>query len=349
MYANRRSCVCTLAAVPFFGNAGESDLLCGSRHALSLGSGFHLGEVLRRPPSDFDDLVRLGARSVRFGIRLSVAKNGEGYEWPFVGIQALDDTLREAARCRLSVILVLRPPPEPTSILWRSESFKKSLEIIWAKIAERYNGVAVIAAYDLVNEPHPPGSSFALKEMTWADLATRLILRIREVDSSRLIVYEPSPGARPMAFRYVKALPFEGIVYSVHLYEPFEYTHQRIGDPRFTSVVDFPGLVPGLGIWDAKRIAAELELVRDFGSRSRVHINVGEFGAVRWAPNASREAYLAACTQYFNAHGWSWHYHAFREWHGWDAEMNADSASRVRNKSEGAMQVLKVGLARCKT
>ncbi|MCE5215624.1 glycosyl hydrolase family 5, partial [bacterium] len=59
---------------------------------------------------------------------------------------------------------------------------------------------------------------------------------------------------------------------------------------------------------------------KDFG----VHIFVGEFSAIRWAPGDSALNYLRDCIDLFEEHGWDWTYHAFREWTGWSVEYGSD-------------------------
>ena len=47
---------------------------------------------------------------------------------------------------------------------------------------------------------------------------------------------------------------------------------------------------------------------------------VGEFSVIAWAPVDSAVRYLRDVTGIFNRHGWSWTYHAFREYPGWSLE-----------------------------
>ncbi|MBK1712486.1 cellulase family glycosylhydrolase [Rubrivivax gelatinosus] len=313
------------------------------------GRGFHLGEVFNRPARDFVDMAAAGADLVRLGIALRPTPDGEAYEWPARGVDELMRTLQLAGDQRMKVIPVLRPSPDPRSPLWRRESLQRSLVALWRELATRLRGQAALAALDLVNEAHPSGRDFAEKERLWAALAMQLIAAVRAVDPRFDIVYEPSPGARPMAFRTVEALPVERVIYSVHFYEPFEFSHQDSGDPRFVGAVDYPGEVPGQGRYDAARLRADLEPVRAFQRRSGAPIYVGEFGAVRWAPPGARERYLADLIALFQEYRWSWTYHAFREWQGWDAEVGAGRQERRRSADEPAWRLLRRALAECPT
>jgi hypothetical protein len=62
----------------------------------------------------------------------------------------------------------------------------------------------------------------------------------------------------------------------------------------------------------------------EFQKKYNVHLYVGEFSAIRWAPNHSAHRYLKDCIDIFEAHGWDWSYHAFREFHGWSVEHGDD-------------------------
>ena len=76
------------------------------------------------------------------------------------------------------------------------------------------------------------------------------------------------------------------------------------------------------------RSKAELERalhpVVDFQKRFNVQIYMGEFSAIRLAPNQSAHRYLKDVIDIFEAHDWDWSYHAFREWSGWSVEHTED-------------------------
>jgi endoglucanase len=87
--------------------------------------------------------------------------------------------------------------------------------------------------------------------------------------------------------------------------------------------------------------------VQQFAQQHGVEIFVGEFGAPRWAPNAARLRYLRDLLLIFDTWGWSWTYHGWREWHGWDAEMGADETRHERRANEPAYQLLRDALNAC--
>ena len=58
----------------------------------------------------------------------------------------------------------------------------------------------------------------------------------------------------------------------------------------------------------------------DFQGEFNVHVYVGEFSAIRWAPDSSAYRYLRDLIELFEEYRWDWSYHAFREWPGWSVE-----------------------------
>ncbi len=49
-------------------------------------------------------------------------------------------------------------------------------------------------------------------------------------------------------------------------------------------------------------------------------ILIGEFSVIRNAPAADAVLWLTEAVDMYEANGWSWVYHAFREWDGWSLE-----------------------------
>ena len=80
----------------------------------------------------------------------------------------------------------------------------------------------------------------------------------------------------------------------------------------------------------------------EFQTRHDVPIYVGEFSCVRWAPNASAQRWVADCLALFTKFSWSWTYHEFRGWPGWDAEIDsADPSASTRSIDAPVMHSLR--------
>ncbi len=137
-------------------------------------------------------------------------------------------------------------------------------------------------------------------------------------------------GGSVQSLDWFDPLDVPGIVYCVHMYQPHQFTHQGIyGSP---TGVHYPGEIEGKH-WDKERVRRALQpaigLQRDYG----VHIYLGEFSAIRWAPGESGANYLRDCIEIFEENGWDWAYHAFREWDGWSVEHGPDREDRSRSET----------------
>ncbi|MBR3085560.1 MAG: cellulase family glycosylhydrolase [Kiritimatiellae bacterium] len=186
----------------------------------------------------------------------------------------------------------------------------------WRRIAERFRGREGIYGYDLVNEPMQtseaaPGCDF------WT-LQKRAAEAIREIDPDIPIVVEPIHSASPQGFETLRAVPMKDIYYEVHVYQPFAYTHQGVGDGKPWEKAKWPDPEKG---WNKEFLREKLAPVRDFQLRHGARIYVGEFSAVAWAEGAGE--YLRDAISLFEEYGWSWTFHAFDEWAGWSVEHEA--------------------------
>ena len=191
---------------------------------------------------------------------------------------------------------------------------------VWERLARRYRDAKAIWAYDLLNEPDDREAAPGV--LKWRELAERTAKAVRAIDPDTAIIVEPSPGGLPDAFRQFVPIDAPGIVYSAHMYVPHAFTHQGVS-AEWPDAYEYPGPIQGR-MWDKERLRTALQPVREFQARHNVHIYIGEFSAVRWAPNESAHRYLRDVIELFEEYGWDWSYHAFREFHGWSVEHGPD-------------------------
>lgn len=197
---------------------------------------------------------------------------------------------------------------------------------VWRRIARRFRGREGIYGYDLVNEPchrrEPlPGCD------SW-NLQRRAAEAIREEDPLVPVIVEAGGWDAPAAFAALRPLPLANVIYEVHMYEPFDFTHQRVLGTRPWTVA-YPNAGKG---WDRDFVKAELRAVRDFQLMHGARVFAGEFSAVCWAPGA--EDWLRDCIAVFEEWGWDWTYHAFREWPGWSVEHAGEDDASLRPASD---------------
>jgi hypothetical protein len=218
--------------------------------------------------------------------------------------------------------------------LFVSPANQDRLVATWQHLARRYKGRKIIWAYDIVNEPSQ--TSWGKGSLLWNDLATRVARAIREIDADKPIIVEPELFANPEGFETLRPVPVPKVIYSVHMYHPGHFTHNRVWNAK-QEVWTYPGVIEGKQ-WDKAELERALAPVIAFQKRHNVHIYVGEFGAVRWASGAHQ--YLSDLIDIFEAHNWDWSIHAFREWHGWSAEHGEDINDKTRSTTPTAREKL---------
>lgn len=291
-----------------------------------------------------EDLIVLGqewgANLIRYQLRWGGFPRGPAdtssiseYEaWLESALTRLEELLPAIQKANLLVCLDLHTPPlgrEKNSLNYRLFSepeAQKCFTETWKKIAARFRDHPAIWSYDLLNEPAVGEPAAGC--LGWRELAEVTSRAIRLIDPNRAIVFEPAPWAAAKGLRDLQPLDVPNIIYSIHFYDPLDYTHQGVqGRPMGGA---YPGTFQ-TRLWNEAKIRRELAPALDFQRRHGVHIYVGEFGVIRWAEGAAR--YLRDCITIFEEYGWDWSYHAFREWHGWSVEHTDDPAEMARSET----------------
>lgn len=224
--------------------------------------------------------------------------------------------------------------------LWRDAKFVAQAEQFWTQLAGGLKDHPAIVGYNPLNEPHPErgdgfndfwtqdvgqwyerrrGSTFDPNEFN-----RRMVVAIRRVDTNTPIILDAAIYAAAPAFAILEPVNDAAVLYSVHMYEPYEFTNLKSNGGRFK----YPGPVE---VGEAKRRiewnVAELEKfmqpVTDWAQRHKVPTNrilVGEFGCNRTIPGAKE--YLNDLLTIFEKQRWHWVFYGFREdeWDGMDYE-----------------------------
>ncbi len=159
--------------------------------------------------------------------------------------------------------------------------------------------------FDGEDAPFPQAST------AWNPIAESFIAAIRFIDPHRPILIEPVNWGGFAGFTLLRKFADNNVIYSLHTYEPYLFTHQDTAPYRHT----YPGWYWGEYV-DKDTLDNWLKPVDDFQARYNVPILVGEWGGMRWVPNMKN--YIADQLALFKKRGWSWTYYA---WYDgvWDA------------------------------
>lgn len=216
--------------------------------------------------------------------------------------------------------------------LYEDIKYQEDAIRFWVDLATRLKDNTSVVAYNILNEPHPEKfygkSTFWLGNYTeWyesikgtpADLNLfykKVIEAIRSVDKDKFIVLDSGLHATPWAFEILEKQNDEKVLYSFHMYEPYEYTTQKINRNRFT----YPG---NIFINDANsnaymdRTCLEetfLAPVVEWSKKNKVphnRIMVGEFGVSRLSLGS--DVYINDIVNLFNKYKWHFLFYAFQE------------------------------------
>jgi aryl-phospho-beta-D-glucosidase BglC (GH1 family) len=245
--------------------------------------------------------------------------------WLNAQLEYFDQALHWCRKHGVLIVLDLHSPPGGEAfsagyVTARGDIFRKpeaqaKFVEVWQKMARRYHGQKVIWGFDLLNEPDD--SMLAEGCLNWQALAQKAARAVRKIDPDRTLIIEPNGWGSAPSFASFEPLTVPNCVYSFHLYAPHEFTHQGI-QGNVADIV-YPGTIAGQ-YWDKAALRQHIEPAIRFATRFRVHLFVGEFSAIRIAPDGSAARYLADATELFEELGYDWTYHAYREWHGWSLE-----------------------------
>ena len=176
----------------------------------------------------------------------------------------------------------------------------------------------------------------------YLSLQVRAAKAIREIDPDTPVCIEALYSDSPEGFKYLPAVPMKDVLYEVHVYQPFAYTHQGINRAKPWEKGKWPDDAKG---WNKDFLREKLAPVRDFQLRHGARIYVGEFSAIAWADGAGE--YLRDCISLFEEYGWDWTFHAFDEFEGWSIEHESDRPFEFRPSAENPRkQALLEGLGR---
>lgn len=214
--------------------------------------------------------------------------------------------------------------------IWSDPRFQKQAVKFWKDLATVLRDHPAIVGYNLLNEPHPERlfdvKGLPLYEINQPEVQEKLfgfyrvaISEIRSVDKNTPIILDSSSYADPQAFAKLKRHQDPNIIYSFHMYEPFEYTNHKANQGRYV----YPGEIEGKS-WNRKSLENYLSAVQYFQKAYKIpssRVLVGEFGGYRMSKGLPK--YFKDLTSIYDKNNWHTAFYAFREdtWDGMDYEL----------------------------
>ena len=334
----------------------------------------------RSGEKEFQDLSAMGANLVRYQMiaNWNSFTNTENEvvayrDWLNGRLDHLDEMLPWARQYGIRICVDLHvhlggftKEKYSSDMIFADKKYEDVLVLTWKKIARRFKGNHdIIYGYDLFNEPIDRENK--LTRTTWRAVMCRTIDAIRAIDPVTPIVIEPNCNASPRGFDVkniyglsgFEPLPYDNLIYSVHVYQPIGFTHQGIHKrkdeylhhsyPTTQAKLDenrerFPGdLGKDTGKpedWNKEFVREQINSVREFQLKTGARIFVGEFSAAAWTDGGAQ--YLQDVTDLFEEYGWDYTYHAFRESNIWSLEHEGEDNFSLKVKTDGDTDRMKV-------
>lgn len=184
--------------------------------------------------ADYARVAGMGMNAIRFYMNyLTFEDNANPYVYKQAGWDWIDQNIQWAKNNNIYLMLNMHVPQGGFqsqcngAALWNEEENQNRLVALWKAIAEHYKDEPQIAGFDILNEPTPKDSV-----EQWYALAERIVNGIREVDNNHLIITERAIAvdcdysSKDENNNY-PVLSETNLMYTVHLYDPYEYTHQN--------------------------------------------------------------------------------------------------------------------------
>lgn len=300
--------------------------------------------------ADFSRIASLGANYVNLSVP-GVFTERPPYKLDKLVLDNLDALIAMAAKADLFVVISFRTGPgrsdftfyrdgagvwfDPDLLIewvWTERSAQDAWVDMWRTTAEHYRNSRVVVGYDIMVEPNADevmldlyfpkdfypkyeGSSY-----DWNQFYPSIVAAIRDVDKETPILVNPMGWGSVPWLPALKPVNAERIVYAVHQYGPFQYTHQKP-----TDRCSYPGMydvtwdnVPDR--FDKAWLYQYLAPILEYRTKTNAPLAVNEFGVVRWAPGAAR--FLRDEIAFFESAGlnhalWVWE-PEYKPWYAWN-------------------------------
>ena len=196
---------------------------------------------------------------------------------------------------------------EESVTLFDSTELQDRFIALWLELERRFADNENVM-FELLNEVRD------IEPRLWNDLAEKTINAIRRVNKTRKIIIGTTNWNNPNKLHALKVFDDENVIYTFHVYDPSEFTHQRgvlhWCQLYYNRKMEYPGDIEkyrefykvlynrtdaylGFDRMDINYMRTLFEPVKEF---KRAHPNktlwCGEFGTIRHADLTSRENWM---------------------------------------------------------
>ncbi|MBI2522710.1 MAG: cellulase family glycosylhydrolase [Bdellovibrio sp.] len=206
--------------------------------------------------------------------------------------------------------------------VWIDQSARSAWADMWLTVAKRYKDNPIVVGYDLMVEPNANEIFFKIYEgekfykkyrdtgYDWNSWYPTLVQAIRKVDAKTPILLQSMGHAHVNWMPFLQPSTDPNIVYTIHNYEPFSFTHQEGTKNHYPGIFDINN--------DSKAEKVDRAMLNNaltpfdlfLQARKGSMGAVNEFGVHRNAPGA--DIYISDMISLFEERGWN---HALWLWY----------------------------------
>ena len=274
--------------------------------------------------ADIANIRSMGFDHVRLGFDQIVLEESPG-RYRERTFRKIDEFIGWCRAEKLNVVLNLHKAVgnycdiEEEKKLLDDDSLQKRFVALWLEVERRYHDMPGLA-FEILNEVRD------VDPAKWNALAERTLAAIRAVNPERWVVIGSTCWNSPDTLSRLKVWDDPKVVYTFHIYAPFEFTHQRgvlQKHPLYCNMrLEYPSAdveryrscrrlawgeknpYKNVDAIDRSHMARLLKGAFEF---ARAHPDKilwnGEFGTIRHAPPASRVAYMRDVVSLCREHG----------------------------------------------
>ena len=196
---------------------------------------------------------------------------------------------------------------EESVTLFDSQELQDRFIGLWLELERRFADNEGVV-FELLNEVRE------IEPGLWNDLAEKTINAIRRVNKTRKIIVGSTSWNNPNKLHVLKVFDDENVIYTFHMYDPSEFTHQRSvlhwRHLYYNRKMEYPadienyrefyrivhnnsGAYPHIDVMDINYMRELFEPVKEFKKNHPDKILwCGEFGTIRHADIKSRENWM---------------------------------------------------------
>ena len=248
--------------------------------------------------ADFKQVASWGMNCIRLPFHYKVGADAKAVSY-------LDQAILWARKHKVYLILDLHAAYGAQNPDWHSDSLdgktglwtnkfnRHKTYLLWESLADRYKDETIIAGYDILNEAVLEGTRLL------NEFYRETIKAIRRSDKNHILFIEGKHWAQQIDA--LDDFPDDNWVYSIHFYEPIEFTFNLIPFMRYP-----------LAGYNKDTLRRRMEGYFRFAQKKQRPVHVGEFGVNYRQGVYNEHLYLRDELKCFNDFGFHWNYWTYK-------------------------------------